>query len=215
MKRSILLIVLGVLMLTSAVMLMGFNLSADKKAEEAASAAFEEIFSKVEGAKESARPAVAVQSESAFQSVTEAQYVPDYELTPEMDMPEAEVSGENYIGYIEIPALYLSLPVIGECESDASLDAAPCRYKGSAYLDNMIIAGHNYRAHFGRLSNLSVGDAVRFTDMDGNVFNYEVIDFETVKGTMVERISEGEWDLTLFTCTLDGASRITVRCVRV
>jgi len=215
MKRSILLIVLGVLMLTSAVMLMGFNLSADKKAEEAASAAFEEIFSKVEEAKESARPAVAVQSESAFQSVTEAQYVPDYELTPEMDMPEAEVSGENYIGYIEIPALYLSLPVIGECESDAFLDAAPCRYKGSAYLDNMIIAGHNYRAHFGRLSNLSVGDAVRFTDMDGNVFNYEVIDFETVKGTMVERISEGEWDLTLFTCTLDGASRITVRCVRV
>ena len=33
-------------------------------------------------------------------------------------------------------------------------------------------------------------------------------------GTAVEEMEAGEWDLTLFTCTPDSRSRVTVRCVR-
>jgi len=35
---------------------------------------------------------------------------------------------------------------------------------------------------------------------------------EVLLPTAVEEMTAGEWDLTLFTCTLGGRSRVTVRC---
>lgn len=76
-----------------------------------------------------------------------------------------------------------------------------------------MVAGHNYRSHFGKLANLSPGDPVTFTDMEGSAFSYIVMELETLPADAVEEMTSGDWDLTLFTCTLDGQSRITVRCV--
>ena len=105
----------------------------------------------------------------------------------------------------------LKLPVISEW-SDAKLKKAPCRYSGSAYLKNMIIAGHNYRTHFSGIKRLNPGDSVVFTDADGNVFSYEVTEIETVGGYDIEKMEDGDWDLTLFTCTNKGKARAAVRC---
>ena len=76
----------------------------------------------------------------------------------------------------------------------------------------MIIAAHNYASHFGNLKYLQEGDEVTFTDMDGNVFRYEVALQETLQPTAITEIQQGDWDLTLFTCTYGGQSRVTVRC---
>jgi len=38
---------------------------------------------------------------------------------------------------------------------------------------------------------------------------------ETLQPTAVEEMCSGDWDLTLFTCTLGGKFRVTVRCDRV
>ncbi len=137
--------------------------------------------------------------------------VPEYVKNPEMEMPTVEVSGQECVGMIEIPALGLKLPVISEW-SDAKLKKAPCRYSGSAYLKNMIIAGHNYRTHFSGIKRLNPGDSVVFTDADGNVFSYEVAEIETVGGYDIEKMEAGDWDLTLFTCTNKGKARAAVRC---
>ena len=75
-----------------------------------------------------------------------------------------------------------------------------------------MIAAHNYSSHFGRLKNLSQGDEVTFTDVDGNVFSYVVAALETLSPYAVEEMTSGGWDLTLFTCTIGGKSRVTVRC---
>ena len=91
---------------------------------------------------------------------------------------------------------------------------SPCRCKGSAYLNNMILAAHNYTKHFGPIRRLLPGDEVIFTDVDGNIFDYSVAELEQLEGTDVDEMEAGEWDLTLFTCTLGGQYRITVRCVR-
>ena len=48
--------------------------------------------------------------------------------------------------------------------------------------------------------------------MDGNVFRYEVVELETLMPTAIEEMTSGDWDLTLFTCTIGGGSRVTVRC---
>lgn len=145
------------------------------------------------------------------ESLEEA-YIPDYILNPEMDMPEEEVDGQEYIGVLKIPVLSLELPIISEW-SYPSLRIAPCRYAGSAYLNNMVIAAHNYYSHFGYLKNLSQGDEITFTDMDGNFFRYEVAALETLSPFAIEEMTSGDWDLTLFTCTVGGQYRVTVRCV--
>lgn len=139
------------------------------------------------------------------------EFVPEYKKNPEMEMPTVEVNGQECVGMIEIPALGLKLPVISEW-SDAKLKKAPCRYSGSAYLKNMIIAGHNYSTHFSGIKRLNPGDSVVFTDADGNVFFYEVTEIETVGGYDIEKMEDGDWDLTLFTCTNKGKARAAVRC---
>ena len=137
---------------------------------------------------------------------------PPFVQYPEMEMPTREIDGQTYIGMVEVPALELSLPVISEW-TYPRLKKAPCRYVGSVYSKDMVICGHNYDRHFGRLKDLAVGDEVRFTDMDGNVFFYSVCGTEQLGKYAVEDMLAGEWDLTLFTCTVGGKSRVTVRCV--
>lgn len=136
---------------------------------------------------------------------------PPFVQYPEMEMPTREIDGQTYIGKVEVPSLELSLPVISEW-TYPRLKKAPCRYVGSVYSKDMVICGHNYDRHFGRLKELAVGDEVRFTDMDGNVFIYSVCGTEQLGKYAVEDMLAGAWDLTLFTCTKGGRMRVTVRC---
>ena len=140
--------------------------------------------------------------------------IPDYQLNPEMEMPEVSIPGleeAGCIGIIEIPSINIKLPVLSTW-SYSLLKKAPCRYTGSIYLDNMVIAAHNSDAHFKKISNLQEGDIVTFTDAVGNVFTYTVAGIELLQPNEVDNMTNGQWPLTLFTCTYGGASRVTVRC---
>ena len=136
---------------------------------------------------------------------------PSFVRYPDMEMPTREIEGRTYIGMLEVPALELSLPIMSEW-SYPRLKKAPCRYVGSIYSKDMIICGHNYDRHFGRLKELAVGEEVRFTDMDGNVFIYAISGTEQLGKYAVDEMLAGDWDLTLFTCTKGGQTRVTVRC---
>lgn len=135
-------------------------------------------------------------------------------LDPVRGMPIIEMDGECYVGYVDIPALDLSLPVMASW-SYPRLKISPCRYTGSVYYDDMVLMAHNYARHFGGLKNLTIGDEVRFTDGDGNVFVYQVAAMEILDPSQVEEMTESGWDLSLFTCTVGGERRVTVRCTRV
>ena len=139
--------------------------------------------------------------------------IPDYVLLPNMEMLVETIKGIDFIGILTIPALELELPVISQW-SYPNLKTAPCRYSGSAYLNNLIICGHNYTSHFGNLKNLWEGDIATFTDMDGNVFTYKMLERETLPPTSIDAMESGDWDLTLFTCTVGGQSRVTIRFER-
>lgn len=127
------------------------------------------------------------------------------------DMPVEAIDGKAYIGTLEIPALQLKLPVMNEWNY-ANLREAPCRYTGSAYTNNLIICAHNFDTHFGRIKWLSSGDKVNFTDVDGHTFSYHVVELETLQPDKVDEMKQENYGLTLFTCTLGGATRVTVRC---
>lgn len=138
----------------------------------------------------------------------------DEEMNYSGDMPTIEIDGYEYIGYLSIPSLGLELPVMADW-SYPQLRIAPCRYSGSIWSDDMVLMAHNYARHFGQLSRLSIGEEVIFKDVNGITITYEVMAIDTLNPTEVEDMTSGEYDLTLFTCTYGGKSRVTVRCDRL
>lgn len=151
-----------------------------------------------------------IEMPGAVQNPEEEPVYPDpYDPT----MTEVEIDGYAYVGYLSIPSLELELPVMSEWDY-TRLKIAPCRYAGSTKTDDLVICAHNYTRHFGPIRNLTPGDTVTFTDMDGVVWQYEVVAVDILAPTDVEDMTAGGYDLTLFTCTYGGASRVTVRCER-
>ncbi len=136
---------------------------------------------------------------------------PDYILNNGVEMPVNSLEGVDVAAVIDIPSLDLELPVIASY-TKSNLKIAPCIYSGSAYTDDMVIAGHNYRTHFRNIGNLKNGDSVIITDMDGNRFEYTVSAVDILTPFDVEEMTSGEWALTLFTCNMSRSHRITVRC---
>ena len=126
-------------------------------------------------------------------------------------MPVVDVVGRSFVGTVEIPSLGLLLPVQNQwSKSNAKLSI--CRYEGSAYDNDLIVCGHNYQEHFGNLNQLKSGDSVIVTDMNGRSFYYQVTNIETLGAYDSFEMEEGDWDFTMFTCTVGGANRVTVRC---
>ena len=127
------------------------------------------------------------------------------------EMPTVDVNGNESIGILYIPVLDLELPVLTDW-SYAKLKLAPCHYYGSYYEPNFVIAAHNYPSHFGRLSELQPGDLILFADVSNTVYCYEVVLLETLPPEATEEMVTAGFDLSLFTCTQGGGSRVTVRC---
>jgi sortase A len=209
MKRNLFgtaLIVVGALLLLSAVGLLGYNMLEEHSAGESAQAVLDQIIPAV---KTPGKP----QHEDLQGSLPQVE-TPNYILNPQMDLPETEYDGRRYVGVITIPALEVELPVLkGWSRSGAKI--APCRFEGTPYMDDLVICAHNYQSHFGRLNTLKTGDLVQFMDMEGNLFTYQVVSFEILQPNQAELLRSGGWDLTLFTCTIGGQSRFTVRCEKI
>ena len=130
------------------------------------------------------------------------------------EMLTTQVDGYDCIGVLSIPVLELELPVLTDW-SYAKLKIAPCHYFGSYFQKDFVIAAHNYQSHFGRLTELQPKDLILFTDISGTVYCYEVVLLETLPGNATEEMITSGFDLSLYTCTPGGASRITVRCKAV
>ncbi len=198
-RRGLVCITAGILLMLSAAGLTGYNIVDERQAGEKAEHAYE-LLRDV-----SVKPGELELPEHIL---------PAYKVTPEALMREIQIDGHAYIGYLSLPTLELDLPVMSEW-SYPKMKIAPCRYWGSVYLDNMVIAAHNYVDHFGRLGSIAVGDPVIFTDVDGNVFEYTVSELLQLNPNQTLNMVKGlDWDLTLFTCTASGRQRLTVRCVR-
>ena len=198
MKRGTFWIHLGLLLLAAALFLSAYNTMDSRKAGETS----RQVIVKMCGA---------LPTETTAE--TEAPAIPEYLLDAEREMPVQTVDDRDYIGVLTIPSLGLELPVLSQWDYDG-LKVAPCRYSGSLYQNNLIICAHNYASHFGRLKNLHVGDTAIFTDMDENIVRFQLAAQETIQPEDLEAMEAGDWDLTLFTCTVGGQSRVTVRFVR-
>jgi sortase A len=206
-KVGVVCIVLGVLLLAGAGALGLYNMIQDMAARDAAAAAMSQLVEQLQEntANEPTIP------EDAIVPGLELQIPVDLLTDEDKKMAEVKIDGYNYIGYLSIPALELELPIMSSW-SYRQLRIAPCRYSGSLRGEDLVLMAHNYSRHFGKISNLNVGDAVSFTDVDGAVTHYRVVAMDILEPTAVDVMTSGEFDLTLFTCTYGGGSRVTVYC---
>ena len=134
-------------------------------------------------------------------------------ITQHIGASVVEIDGNEYVGEISIPAIGIDLPVMSEW-SYPRLKIAPCRQFGSSRTDDLVIAAHNYESHFGKLTSLTAGDSVTFTDMDGIVNEYVVNKVEVLDPHSVEEVEHSGYALVLYTCTYGGKTRVTVFCDR-
>ena len=197
------LISIGLLLIAAALILTFYNLWDANRAAKESQKVRQQIGISVEDVESAEQQDVSNQME-----------LPDYLRFPDMEMPVENIDGYYYVGILEIPSQELSLPVMSDWNY-AQLKVSPCRYAGSVYKDDMVIAAHNYRSHFGKLKNLALGDEVYFIDMDGNVFSFQVADIEVLEPTDIEEMKNSGYDLSLFTCTYGGQARLTIRCDRI
>lgn len=198
--------ILGALLVAGAIALFLMNQQEQTQAAEASDAVMPHMITHIQQ-----RQAERLQ-EDATQST---ELVPAVGYEEEVkEMTVTEIDGHGYIGFVSIPSLSLELPVMADWSYD-KLKIAPCRYTGNLHADDLVIMAHNYNRHFGQLSNLHIGDTVIFTDMDGNMVEYQVVATDVLQPTDVEDMTSGDYDLTLFTCTYGGRSRVTVYCDRV
>ena len=189
-------VLLGVVLLLAALGLYGYYRCEDAQAGAEAQTVVQDLQEKVVEQTQSAASAPAIDTSS---------------LDPEL--PVVELDGYEYVGYVSIPAIGIDLPVMSEW-SYPRLKIAPCRQFGSSRTDDLVIAAHNYESHFGKLTSLTAGDSVTFTDMDGIVNEYVVNKVEVLDPHSVEEVEHSGYALVLYTCTYGGKTRVTVFCDR-
>lgn len=207
---GVIFLLLGAVLLIAALMLVLYNMNEDRRAGEAAEKVMPEVEEIIaERIKERENRETA--EDTAYPDGSEQDNTSE---TEKKGMTVEMIAGYGYIGILSIPSLELALPIMEEC-TEHNLSLTPCKDYGSLEIDNMVIAGHNYKQHFGDLPSVSIGDEVTFTDMDGVVHKYKVGKIETLKAAEVEAMNNSEWNLSLYTCDYTGSERITVRCARV
>lgn len=200
-KAGIVFIALGAVLILSALLLLLYNRHEAALAGKEAEILLSDVEAVIGGQTSSDGP-----TDPTEETETEPTLPPE--------LPVVHLNGYDYVGYVEIPALELKLPVMATWDYDL-LQVAPCRQFGSSRTDDLVIAAHNYVTHFGYLKKLIPGDTVIFTDMDGIVNTYAVEKTETLDPTSVDAVKNSGCDLVLYTCTIGGKTRVCVFCNRV
>ena len=126
----------------------------------------------------------------------------------------AEVDGYKFIGVLRVDKLGLKLPILSETRSSL-MRVAPCRFSGSPKGNDLVIGAHNYNTHFGKLDQLTEGDIIVFTDMEGNSWSYSVVLTEILQPNEASELTSGIYPLSLYTCNYNGDARVVVRCENI
>lgn len=187
MKRASVFIIIGcILLVSSAVLFIRNEVSSFRAGEEAM-----EILTELEEEMLSDTPGT----------------IDEYEGV----MPTRLVNDINIVGVVSVPSVGIEVPVAAEW-SYKNLKKSACRYSGTAKEGRLIILAHNYRQHFGSLGKAEKGDEVQFLDVNGTLYVYKITDTETLGKYELDRLTDTDSDLTLFTCTYGGTKRVVVRC---
>ena len=124
-------------------------------------------------------------------------------------MSALSVDGTNFVGILEMPRYGSELPV---CADWGAVTKHPSRLSGSVYDRTIQIGGTSQAGQYDFCREISVGDAVFFTDMEGNRFSYAVTNIRYEKHADQTALQKENADLVLFIKNIYALEYIIVYC---
>ena len=124
-------------------------------------------------------------------------------------MPVLSLEGTDFVGILELPRHGSVLPV---CADWGQPSQYPCRFSGSVYDGSMQIGGTSQKGQYDFYREISVGDHLYFTDMEGNRYAYAVTDLHYEKHADQFALGRKEAALTLFVKNVYAFEYIVIFC---
>ena len=124
-------------------------------------------------------------------------------------MSVLSIDGTGFVGILEMPKFDSALPVGANW---GAVSKYPCRLSGSVYDRTIQIGGTTQKGQYDFYREISVGDAVYFTDMEGNRFSYAVTDVRYEKHADQTALHRVDADLTLFIKNIYAFEYIVIFC---
>lgn len=125
--------------------------------------------------------------------------------------------GYRVAGKLEMPTIGKKFPILDESEKASAMDVSVVKVYGPELNTpgNAVIAGHNNNngTFFSRNKNLKIGDKVYITDLTGRRLSYTIYEkyyTPDSDSTWFNRQSNGQTEVTLYTCDATGANRLII-----
>lgn len=124
-------------------------------------------------------------------------------------MPTLSVDGTDFVGILEMPRHSSVLPI---CAQWGAVFKYPCCFSGSIYDRTMKIGGTSQKGQYDFYRDISVGDSVFFTDMEGNRYQYTVNSINYSDNADRAALEKENSSLTLFIKNIYAFEYIIIHC---
>ena len=124
-------------------------------------------------------------------------------------MSVLSVDGVDFVGIVEFPQYGSVLPVCGNWGRTSQY---PCSFSGSIYDGSLQIGATTQQGQYSFYREISVGDAVIFTDMEGNRYTFQVAAMRYEKHIDQAALQRQELALTLFVKNIYSFEYLIIFC---
>ena len=124
-------------------------------------------------------------------------------------MPVLSVDGTDFVGLIELPRYGSTLPICADWGENSKY---PCRFSGSIYDGTMQIGATTQKGQYDFYRELSVGDTVIYTDVEGNRYTFVITSLGYEKHADQAALRQKEAALTLFVKNMYSFDYLIIFC---
>lgn len=124
-------------------------------------------------------------------------------------MSVLSIGGTDFVGIMEMPRYELVLPV---CANWGETVKYPCHFSGSIYDGTMQIGATTQKGQYDFYREISIGDVIIYTDMEGNRYSFEVAAMRYEKHADQAALLREEAALTLFIKNIYSFEYLIVFC---
>lgn len=124
-------------------------------------------------------------------------------------MSIVSVDGTDFVGIVELPRYASALPVGAEWGKASQY---PCRFSGSVYDGTMQIGATTQKGQYDFYRELSVGDRVVFTDVEGNRYTFVITSLRYEEHADQAALQRDDKPLTLFIKNIYSFEYLIVFC---
>ena len=124
-------------------------------------------------------------------------------------MSVLSVDGIDFVGLVELPHYESALPV---CADWGKISKYPCCFRGSIYDGTMQIGATTQKGQYDFYRELSVGDTVIYTDVEGNRYTFAITGLCYAKHVNQAALQQKDAALTLFIKNIYSFEYLIVFC---